>query len=330
MLELIFTIDYEIYGNGRGSLKELVWEPTDRLVKLFINHDKRLVVFAEVSELEIIEAAGADTEIGAVTRQLKSLYDSGFEIGLHLHPQWYNAQYQNGEWVLDYSEYNLCTLPRSRMVEIVDRAISYFQKILNNRDFVPTSFRAGNWLFQPTGMLAEVLSERGVKIDSSVFKGGLQHLHKLDYRRAGKNGYYWRFHEDVNISDPKGALLEIPIYTRMVPPWKMATKKRISLQQKGGTDRQTIRQKLYRILDRMRLQHPLKFDFCRMTFDELTGMLDAVIKEDRQDPDTFRPIVLIGHTKDLVDFDTVERFLDYLDEKKIKVLTFEEVYEKCV
>ena len=27
MIECIFTIDYEIYGNGEGSLQQLVYEP---------------------------------------------------------------------------------------------------------------------------------------------------------------------------------------------------------------------------------------------------------------------------------------------------------------
>ena len=30
MIECIFTLDYEIYGDGTGSLNELVYEPTDR------------------------------------------------------------------------------------------------------------------------------------------------------------------------------------------------------------------------------------------------------------------------------------------------------------
>ena len=31
MIECIFTLDYEIYGNGTGALKDLVYEPAERL-----------------------------------------------------------------------------------------------------------------------------------------------------------------------------------------------------------------------------------------------------------------------------------------------------------
>jgi hypothetical protein len=196
-------------------------------------------------------------------------------------------------------------------------------------DFKPFSFRAGNWLFQPTKTVANVLAEWGVKVDSSVFKGGLQHKHKLDYREALRNGYYWTFTNKVDIPDNEGDMLEFPIYTQMVPSWKMLTKKRIGLQQKGSLGDQNGKRRSDCLLDYLRLWYPLKFDFCRMTIDELKKMLDTIIHEDRQDPTSFRPIVAIGHTKDLVDLETVEKFLDYLQRKGIPVSTFKEIFDKC-
>jgi hypothetical protein len=67
-----------------------------------------------------------------------------------------------------------------------------------------------------------------------------------------------------------------------------------------------------------------------MTINELTRMMDTIIQEDQQNPTLFRPIVAIGHTKDLVDFQTVESFLPYLRKKGIKVTTFEGVYHRCL
>ena len=329
MIECIFTIDYEIYGNGEGSLKDLVYEPAQRLKEIFLRGYRQFVVFVEVAELEMIEVKGTDPAIDLVKNQIRDFHNEGFELGLHLHPQWYNAQQENGRWKLDYSEYNLCTLPQERIVQIVDRSITYFRGVLGASDFKPLSFRASNWLFQPTRVVAKVLAEQGIKVDSSVFKGGLQHQHRLDYRQALKNGYYWKFMDDVNVPDPKGTLLEFPIYTQMVPFWKMFTSKRIALQKKGSTAAQNGKEKLNRFMDFFRFQYPLKLDFCRMTLKELTHMADTIIQEDQKDPTSFRPIVAIGHTKDLVDYETVEKFLSYLGEKEIKISTFAEVYSKC-
>lgn len=330
MIEFIFTLDYEIYGNGIGSLKDLVYEPAEKLSAVFRKHKARFVVFVEAAELEIIEAAGTDPAIGMVKDQIRRLHNEGFEIGLHLHPQWYNAKYRNGAWMLDYSEYNLCVLPRHRIEGIVDRSISYLRSILRHSSFTPFSFRAGNWLFQPTQPAAEVLHSRGIKVDSSVFKGGLQHQHGLDYRNTMKNGPYWRFSNNVSVVDFQGSMLELPIYTQMVPFWKMLTGKRIGLQRKAPAAVSNSHNGLKRYLDFLRFRYPLKLDFCRMAKEEMTRMVDSEISADRQTPMALRPLVAIGHTKDTVDLEAVDILLSYLERKKIPVATFDEVYPKVV
>jgi hypothetical protein len=326
MIDCLFTLDYEIYGNGEGSLKELVYDPAERLAAIFEKWDARFVNFVEVAEFEKIEERGTDPYIGLVRKQIRDLYQKGFEIALHLHPQWYNARYEQSQWHLDYSEYNLCTLPRPRIVEIVERALSYLRYTIDQNQFTPLSFRAGNWLFQPTQTAGSVLAGRGIKIDSSVFKGGLQHNYHLDYRRALKNGYYWPFSTDANVPDAEGGWIEVPIYTEMVPLWRMATSKRISLGKNAGMSGQTNGRKVSRMLDFFRFRYPLKFDFCRMTLDEMTSMVERIIRQDAKTPDVYRPLVAIGHTKDLIDFESVDAFLAFLRAKGIGVRTFPDVY----
>lgn len=328
MIECIFTIDYEIYGNGQGSLNELIYQPAQKLMEICRERSLRFVTFVEVAELEIIENKDTDPVIHKIKNQIQDFYKKGFEIGLHLHPQWYNAQHENGRWKLDYREYNLCALTKERIEHIVDRSINYLRRVLEDPGFTPFSFRAGNWLFQPTKILANVLEAKGIKVDSSVFKGGLQRKYNLDYRGSLRNGYFWRFQDDVNKPDYNGALVEIPIYTKMVPPWQMITKKRMGLQKKG-IPKTLDNNGFHRMIDFLRFQYPLKLDFCRMSITELTHMMDKIIQEDEQEPASFKPIVLIGHTKDLVDFETIKSFLSYLENKRIPVSTFKDVYSKC-
>jgi peptidoglycan/xylan/chitin deacetylase (PgdA/CDA1 family) len=330
MIECIFTLDYEIFGNGQGSLEEFVYQPAERLAALFKERHARFVVFVEVAELEAIEKNQADPYVDQVKAQVRSFYDEGFEIGLHVHPWWCNASYEGGIWKLDYSEYNLCLLDEARIASIIDRSIGYLRSTLHKPDFSPISYRSGHLLFQPTPAVARALGRRGIKVDSSVYRGGLWREQKQDYRKAASDRYYWRFSEDIVVPDPQGALLEVPIYTEMVPVWKMLTGKRVGLRRKvasasrgrsgGGASR--------RFLDRLRLLHPLKLDFCSMTMEELTRMVDSVIDEDQRTPSIYRPVVAIGHTKDLVDFETVERFLGYLQDHGIAMTTFERLYER--
>jgi len=330
MIDFIFTIDYEIYGNGEGSLKELIFEPTKRLQSIFNKTGVKLVFFVEAAELERIEAVKSDLAISDVKYQIKDLYSEGHEIALHLHPQWYKGKYENGRWALDNAEYNLCVLPEQRIVEIVNRSINYLRYVLSDPNYTPLSFRAGNWLFQPTQPAAKILFSKGIKIDSSVFKGGLQHQHHLDYRPTLRNGYFWNFQDDVNEPDESGTIMEIPIYTEMVAPWRMATQKRLGLQQKTTFMSKSPRQVINRLPDLARFRQPLKLDFCRMTLKELTTMAENIISQDKRHPNTYKPIVAIGHTKDLADFDTVNNFLLYIKKSGIKLTTFKETYDRCI
>jgi hypothetical protein len=328
MIEFIFTIDYEIFGNGTGALNELVYEPARQLKAVFDRHKARFVNYVEVAEFEKIEAYGTDSGIEAVKRQIKEFHRDGYEIALHLHPQWSNAHYESGRWALDLSEYNLCRLPKSRINEITDRSLAYMRHVVDEPGYTPISFRAGNWLFQPTETAASVLADKGIRIDSSVFKGGLQHNHHLDYRPAKRNGYYWPFSRDVNVPDSKGPWLEVPIHTQMVPFWKMPTSKRMGFTNQFGATSQSRSQKLGRLRDFVRFLYPKKLDFCRMTLDELTSSMDRVLQKDQKDPETYRPIVAIGHTKDPTDLGEVDAFLSYLKTNRIPVRTFADVYPK--
>ena len=329
MIECIFTIDYEIYGDGHGSLKELVYEPAKQLKALFDQLGAKLVVFVEAAELEKIDTFGTDPAIEDVKQQIRDFHEDGHEIALHVHPQWCNARYQDGAWKLDYKELMpISCLSEQRIDSIVGHSIAYLRSVVDDPDFTPLSFRAGNWLFQPTGTIARVLTRYGIKIDSSVYKGGRQRKHKLDYRPAMANGYYWKFRDDVNVSDPTGPLLEVPIYTRMVPFWEMATSKRIGLQYKAANGTQPARDRFDRLLDLARFRHPLKFDFCRMTLAELLSTIEAASHADQSDPELYKPILAIGHTKDLTDFDAIKALLIYLHRRSIKDSTLYGMYQR--
>jgi hypothetical protein len=330
MIECVFTFDYEIYGNGRGSLRDLVYEPAERLRAVFRKWDVPLVLFVEAAEMEIIGSRGADPAIGLVERQIREFHAAGSEIGLHLHPQWYNARHEGDRWQLDLEEYNLCLLSADRIDRIVERAIAYLRRVLGESEYTPSSFRAGNWLLQPTGAVSRPLAAHGLKVDSSVFKGGRQNRYRLDYRRSLRNGYFWSFSQDVNVPDSGGVLLEIPTFSRMVPLWRMFTSKRIGLQNKAPADPARTEGGISRLKDYARLSYPMKLDFCRLSVTEMTGMLERERRLDRDDPGVYRPIVAIGHTKDLLDVETIDAFLSYLQRNSIPVTTLRESYEKIM
>ena len=55
MVRVIFTLDYEINGNGEGSSYDLMVEPTDRLLALFDRYGARLTIIKNAGHLPNIE-----------------------------------------------------------------------------------------------------------------------------------------------------------------------------------------------------------------------------------------------------------------------------------
>ena len=66
-----------------------------------------------------------------------------------------------------------------------------------------------------------------------------------------------------------------------------------------------------------------------MTLPEMIGILEQAISEDAKTPNVIKPVVAIGHTKDLEETESIERFLVWLKDKGIRVGTLESVYPKC-
>lgn len=330
MIECIFTIDYELFGNGDGSLRKLMYEPLEKLREIFQKYDSRFVIFVEVAELEIIQGIFKDSDLNLIFQQIRESYRNGYEIGLHIHPWWYKGFIKDGKWIFDYNYYNLCVFQKEKIEVVVDRALSYLRKILDVFNFTPISFRAGHLIFQPTQPLAEILAQKGIKIDSSVYKGGFWSQQKIDYRNAINNSYYWKFSNDVSISDSNGILIELPIYTKLVYLWKIFTLKRITVQKKESTVVKYSWKKLKRIKDYLRFKYPIKFDFCEMDRVELINLIDEIIIEDQKNPTILKPIVAIGHTKEIKEFDTIDYILSYLKNHNIKISTFKEIYPKLI
>jgi hypothetical protein len=321
MIECVFTLDYEIYGNGTGSLQDLVLEPTQHLSKIFQDFKSPFVVFAEAVEFSKMEQKQSSPDTAKVRTQLRELRAAGHEIALHVHPWWANAVYEKTHWRMDWSERNICALNPDRISAIVSDAINYLRNALDDPFFIPLSFRSGLWVMQPTGVITDVLAQHGVRVDSSVFKGGRVCSLGLDYRPALGNSEYWRFSADVNTPDTHGNLWEIPIHTEMVPFWKMLGGKRLKLHKRvpsapNGTPLPR------RWSDFLRFRYPRKLDFCRMTFEEMRRVIEVALKEGRARQREAQIIVAIGHSKDFMDSDAIRRFLDFLHEQAISVTTF--------
>ncbi len=327
MIEFIFTLDYEIFGNGQGNLNDCIICPAEGLLDLFNNFGYPLVIFPEVLELEKIMEYKTDPDIHRVGAQLTKFHKAGHEIGLHVHSWWARAYHENNGWQFDLGESNLCSLTAQRIQEILKQGLGFLRMILNDGSYQPVSFRNGLWAMQPTGKMALVLNRLNLRLDSTVFKGGLIKKYGVDYRPSLKNGYFWKFLDDVNRHQDDGVLLEIPIYTELVPFWKMFPrflKKSHPRSDQNDSPRwgEEIRKGWSRAKDYMRLWYPRKLDYCFMSSKEIISLFRKIIEFDKKTEDLYKPIVLVGHTKNLIDLKKVEIILRFIKEIGIEITTF--------
>jgi len=321
MVYLIFTLDYEIFGNGQGSLKKLVYNPTQELVNLFDEYNYKFVNFVEVAELIKIKEHKSDNYISKVENQLSDMYKNGYEIGLHIHPQWFNAKYINNYWQLDMSERNICKLTQDKIDNYLDASIRHLKDVLG-QSYVPTSFRSGSLPMQPSEKIANALINNKIKIDSSFFKGGLVRNDNIDYREY-PNKYFWLFSRDIRKEDENSSLFEFPIYSKNVPFYKMLNKERIRISIKRPTYRKlNNKEKINNYLDKLRLFYPQKLDYCKLTPDNI---IKCINNENKKSNSDLIPLILYGHSKNLPNIGQIEMLLKKIRQFNMEVVTFKDV-----
>lgn len=221
MLKVIFTLDYEIYGNGEGCPYELMVEPTRRMMDLFERHGAKLTIMADVAEIlkfhEYKEQFGRDDYYyEAIAEQLREAVRRGHDVQLHLHASYFNARYENGRWHQDWSEYNFAGLPFERLNEVVRIGKQYLEGLLKPVDpkYECMAFRAANWAVSPSRNVVRALVQNGIRIDTSVFKYGRREgIVSFDYSDAPSEIEPWPVDEDdICRRNDAGKLIEVPIY----------------------------------------------------------------------------------------------------------------------
>lgn len=320
MLKVLFTLDYEIHGNGDGSPLALMVEPTRRLMDLFDRHGAKLTIMADVAEIlrfkEYQEQVGSDDfAYQAIANQLREAVGRGHDVQLHLHASYFNATCRNGRWEQDWSEYNFAGLPFERMNEMIRLGRRYLEELLRpvNRAYECYVFRAANWAVSPSRNVVQALQANGIRIDTSVFKFGRREgIVRFDYEGACSALLPWKVdEEDICQSNPKGKLLEVPIYCerRWIGAFLSANRlyramisraHRIqNLPQIASAPAVGPSRPGGRILRRLSLltrRHAWKADFNQCTGRQLVR---ALLRAKRQydSKGASLPFVLIGHSK---------------------------------
>lgn len=352
MFKVLFTSDYEIHGSGMGSPRELVVEPTTRMLDQFDRYGAKLTIMADIGEIlrfrEYAEKTGVDRfHHGEIAEQLRRAVRTGHDVQLHVHSSYFNATWDEASatWRQDWREYDLASLSYERLREIVALGKRYLEETCRpaRPDYACFAFRAANWSMHPSPNIVRALIDEGFRIDTSVWKHGrYDDLVKFDYGAAHSDLVPWPVDpRDVNLRDPAGKLFEFPIYTERQPLWTFLTANRVYrvVAQRlnplpspesadpmaaregrvetdtGSSSPQSFTAAVKGKLGMLFRLHPWKMDFNQCTGKQLVEGLKRV--EARYGHHEFPlPFVLIGHSKTFTKHNErmLRPFLEYVAE----------------
>ena len=322
MFKILFTTDHEIHGNGDGSPIKLLVETTARTLRLFNRYGAKLTILADAAEIlkfkEYFAKTGNDIfHYNQVVEQLREAIRTGHDVQLHLHSSYCKAEYKNGKWAQDYSEYNLATLTAERIKKIIGEGKEFLESTLKPVDpnYRCTVFRAACWSMSPTRNIAAVLQQLGFTIDTSVFKWGKRDngLVYFDYSDAWSDCIPWQFDVD-NVCRPgsDSGIFEFPIYAEMRPICSFFSLNRLFrvvlsrqhnlLTEQAFTDAVSqatphaspkVRKNIVNLLLKRQVR---KMDYNQCSGPQLVRTLKRIERKYGTDKRTL-PVVLIGHSK---------------------------------
>jgi hypothetical protein len=326
---IVVSVDYEIFGNGEGDVRQHIVDPTERMARLCEKYGGPLTVFFEVEEYlafekfrdALVKTLGYDPA-ALIRQQIISLAKRGHDIQLHLHPQWHRCDYRDGKWILDREKNTVDSLFETQEETthyIADRK-AVIEKMLAESDSQQkvTAYRAGGFSAQPASKLLVALAKNGFVIDSSVVKGLVQNKgygSSLDYRKAPSAKEPWRVSRDVIEMDSAGPIWEVPIYARMRRRFQQFTVRRLrakfsknipKAQRHDMVQQLGVGKNPVKILKFLAQPVPIKLDFHNQSPETLVSWIKSAPAAAKGDLDV---VVLIGHTKEHTDDQAFEKFL---------------------
>lgn len=234
MKSVLLTLDYELYGNGSGDVFEHVIEPTDRLLRIADEYGVKYTIFFEVVEyLKLKEEWDKGNSMGYASDPIKAIEDQivdafrrGHDVQLHIHPQWINAQFVDGRWTVDLSQWRLGGYVGSgehSLENILLRGKQTIERLLRpvDPDYECVALRAGGYNIQPSTEIVEAMKRVGLSIDSSIYPGGREsgELSRYDYTAIPTDIGWWQTGEELERTGTE-PIYELPIVALSIPCWR--------------------------------------------------------------------------------------------------------------
>ena len=346
-IALIFSSDYELFGDGSGDVREEQIIPTNNIIDIFEPYGAKLTVMFEYGQYLAYEKNASENNNLAqdnllIKNQLIDLIKRGHDVQLHFHAQWFYAQYnsKHKSFKVDLKYVDITSLEYTDIVMMLQNGKQFLEELLTpyNKNYRCIGFRAGSWAVKDEKKLLKALKETGFKIDSSVVSNTKFESEQVnfEYKNSPHQYIYWYIDESLSTRSLKQEFIEIPIYTKksLFAPLKYLNKtyqhNRNYVKQRYKTkiseNNFTLKDKIKKIYNR----NYYMADLNTMCHKTLLQMIDAVIVENKNIKclDDIVPIMFIAHSKTSHNLENIKHFLETLKKdysEKVIFFTLQDV-----
>src|ERR1041385_5473482 len=343
-IHLALVDDWELSGNGSGDIRQLQFEPMRRLVSIYNRLGIRGSFNAEVmQQITFRHQQARANELKLLADEwdeiVRETFRQGHDIQLHVHPQWHNAEYQNGRWKLT-ADWSILNYSRDDALRMLRQARKYLENLLKgvDRNYRCVSFRSGAWCIAPSPHMLDLLVQLGIVFDMSIVAGVKYDTRniKLDYTGCEESflPYYPVMTDARKVSEKVEPIVCVPTNCFYASRRQVL---RHHLDKAAGKIRNKITrpnvvsnngrsveaygeqwakidgsrlQRVYRkaIVPYIKGKHTIS-DLAQLDYALMMEMLESIRKQSRASGLSDVPVVLENHTKDLHNFADLERFL---------------------
>jgi len=335
---ILIEDDFEIMGNGLGNVAEYQYLPALSLMNIAEKHNVKLTFMVDVAQQLTFNKYQNNPNI----RIQKCLWDKtvllmkerGFDVQLHLHPQWLNASYKDGFFYLS-DNWNIGTYESSIQKNLLTESINYLQSLLKSvcPEYKVIAFKAGSLGLQPSESLLKEFNRLGIKIVIGVREGLKIPGLSIDYTNLEEKilPYHPEISDITKVSSKRNNLVVIPlqpyspdIFTLFklvvyILSSKLRYKDNTSFYYKNTQPNAIINQNPESGIKFLKLSlwpYQTHLKMGNQPFSYLKQSFDSTIKKLRKIDTDRIPIVIESHTKQHSNhYDQINRFITYISEK---------------
>ncbi len=363
---LALTHDWELRGDGSGDIEQIQFAPMRELLRIYKEYGIRTTFHPDVTQqLSFRKFTGQTAALKSQADQwdehLRKAFRLGHDIQLHIHPQWWTANYKGGKWQLS-DDWSILDYDPDSTLAMLTQSKDYLETLLQKLDssYRCLAFRAGALAIAPSSHLLRLLARLGIVLDVSVAPGlkvDTTHV-QFDYRSCEGRflPFYPRMDDARRISDRPEGIICVPIHcfygSRLqVLKWHFQFLARMTKQRLGSQKKErempadvyanrhwreashsSLLQLLYhKVFIPYLTGNYLVSNTARLNYPLLREMLASIRRHAQASGKPAVPAVITNHPKEIRSFTSFERFIRETSQADdIKFITLTEMARKLL